>query len=130
MRKLLVCLVSALTLLAFPVHADPYGHGGYGHGGYSHHGGNGSAWAGLALFGAFTGMAIMAESARPVYVDPYYAGPAYQVQQPVYVQPAQSLAPPPTNAAGTYYYCRSSAMYYPYTKACPEGWQAVPATPQ
>ena len=32
-------------------------------------------------------------------------------------------APPPPN--GNWFYCRSSGQYYPYTQACPEGWQAV-----
>lgn len=32
-------------------------------------------------------------------------------------------APPPPG--GNWFYCRSSGQYYPYTQACPEGWQAV-----
>lgn len=32
-------------------------------------------------------------------------------------------APPPPS--GNWYYCGSSGQYYPYTNACPEGWQAV-----
>jgi len=31
--------------------------------------------------------------------------------------------PPPPD--GSWFYCRSSGQYYPYTQACPEGWQAV-----
>ncbi|NHC05282.1 hypothetical protein [Azonexus fungiphilus] len=34
-----------------------------------------------------------------------------------------SYEPPPPR--GNWYYCRSSGQYYPYTNACPEGWQAV-----
>ncbi len=41
-----------------------------------------------------------------------------QVPQAIYNQP-----PPPS---GNWYYCGSSGQYYPYTQACPEGWQAVP----
>lgn len=37
--------------------------------------------------------------------------------------PIYNTAPPPPS--GNWYYCRSSGQYYPYTNACPEGWQAV-----
>lgn len=85
----------------------------------------------MAIFGALTGLAIMVDRTRPVYVDPYYVdpyyvGPVYQ-SQPVYVE--QPPVPAPASSAGVWYYCGSSAMYYPYTQACPEGWQAVPARP-
>lgn len=125
MRKFILPTILALSLIAPSAYADR----GYSHHGYSHHGGGGSGWAGLAIFGALTGLAIMSERTRPVYVDPYYTGPVYP-QQPVYVeqQPAP-VPPPPVNTAGSWYYCGSSAMYYPYTQACPEGWQAVPARP-
>jgi len=123
MRIYIIPLLAALSLAA-PAHADR----GYGHRGYSHHGGGGSGWAGLAIFGALTGLAIMAERSRPVYVDPYYVGPVAP-QQPVYIEQAPGSVPAPANAAGNWYYCGSSATYYPYTQACPEGWQAVPARP-
>ncbi|MGE5470604.1 MAG: hypothetical protein ACM3X0_07405 [Bacteroidota bacterium] len=123
MRKLVALLVVSISLVAQPAIAQR----GYDHGHYGHHGGGGSGLAGLAIFGALTGLAIMAERSRPVYVDPYYAGPVY-APQPIYVeQPA--LPTPPVTPANTWYYCASSAMYYPYTQACPEGWQAVPARP-
>jgi len=118
-RKLIVPVLIVLSLVTPTAYADR----GYDHGRYGHHGGGGSAWAGLAVFGALTGLAIMAERTRPVYVDPYYAGPVYIEQQTV------SVPPSPANSSGSWYYCRSSAMYYPYTQACPEGWQAVPARP-
>lgn len=122
MRKLILPLITALSLIALPAQADR----GY-RGGYEHHGGGGSALAGLAIFGALTGLAIMSERSRPVYVDPYYTGPVY-APQPIYVEQPPPLAPQ-TNPGNTWYYCASSAMYYPYTQACPEGWQAVPARP-
>jgi len=118
MQRLLVILVSATLSVALPAHADR----AYDHHAYGHHGG-GSGLAGLVLFGALTSMAIMSEQQRrPVYVDPYYVAPAYS-QPPVYIEQM------PTNTQNTWYYCASSSMYYPYTKACPEGWQAVPARP-
>jgi hypothetical protein len=124
MRKLILPTILALCLIAPTAHADR----GYDHGGYGHLGG-GSGWAGLAIFGALTGLAIMAERTRPVYVDPYYVGPVYP-QRPIYVEQQPAFNPPaPANPAGAWYYCGSSAMYYPYTQACPEGWQTVPARP-
>jgi hypothetical protein len=122
MQKLVITFITALSLAALPAYADR----GNGHGGYNHHGGGGgAAWAGLAVVGALTGLAIMAERSRPVYVEPYYVERVYSeplayTAPPVYSVPAR---PVPEN----WYYCRSSAMYYPYTNACPEGWQAVPA---
>jgi len=106
MRNLPISLLTALSLIALPAYAD---HGGYGRHEYEHHHGGGVPWAGLAVVGALTGLAIAAAHERPVYVDPY---------------PAPAYAPPPARLA---YYCQSSAMYYPYTTACPEGWLAVPA---
>ena len=35
---------------------------------------------------------------------------------------ADRMPPPPGD---NWFYCRSSGQYYPYTQACPEGWQAV-----
>lgn len=126
MRKFVVPFIAALALAALPAHAD---RGYYGRGGNGYHGGGGvSPWAGLAVFGALAGLAIMAESSRPVYVDPYNAGPAYAPQE-VYVEGQPEAGVLQANPAGAWYYCASSAMYYPYTKACPEGWQAVPARP-
>lgn len=126
MRKFVVPFIVALALAALPAHAD---RGYYGRGGNGYHGGGGvSPWAGLAVFGALAGLAIMAESSRPVYVDPYGAGPAYAPQE-VYIEGQPEAGVPQANPAGAWYYCASSAMYYPYTKACPEGWRAVPAQP-
>lgn len=106
MCKLITAAIVALSLLATPAHADR----GYGHRGYSHHGGGGSGWAGLAIFGALTGLAIMADRTRPVYVDPYYVGPVYP-QQPVYVE--QAPAPAPASSGAVWYYCGSSAIITP-----------------
>ncbi len=41
-------------------------------------------------------------------------------------QPNYNYSAPPAPPAGQWYFCRSSGQYYPYTNACPEGWQAVP----
>ena len=148
MRKLLLLLVAALSLAALPAAAERaysggrgspgappgkgvyYGQGGHGHYDHSYRGGyHGSGsyrsggyypWAGLALFSAIAGAAIIAESSRLPPPDPDYGGPALFIER----WPEGSPYP-----AGNWYYCQSSALYYPYTKACPEGWQAVPPNP-
>jgi hypothetical protein len=146
MRKFLILFVAAaFSLAALPAHADraysgghgaPSGQGSYrapggypaqgyhGHGGY--HGGGYYPWAGLALFSAFAGLAILAESNRPPYADPYYGAPVYGGPT-LFIEQQPNASPYP---AGNWYYCNSSALYYPYTKACPEGWQAVAPSPQ
>jgi len=140
MRKTIVSFVTlfaAFALAAAPAYADR-GYGGRGsyydggsyHRGGSHyrggtyHRGGSSIWPGVAVIGAIAGFAILAEGNRPVYVDPY---PAYPVQR-VYVEPPVIVAPA-RGVSQPWYYCQSSAMYYPYTQACPEGWQAVPTQP-
>lgn len=123
MRKLIIAAVAALSLAALPAHADR----GYYRGGHHSHRDGGSVWAGLAVVGVLAGLAIMADQSRPQYAAPAYVQPEYP-PQPSYAVPPASPVPAPASP-GTWYYCPSSAMYYPYTKACPEGWQAVPANP-
>lgn len=144
-RHLVLVLLTAASVAALPAHADRGGHGGHGFGGgpghrggppsgvhydRGDHGSRGghrnhdSAWAGLAVVGALAGLAyIAAANPRPVVTQRYYAEPAY----PVYSSAPAYVAPPPS--AGTWYFCQSSGIYYPYTRACPEGWMAVPARP-
>ena len=52
------------------------------------------------------------------------ASQSYYAPAPVYSAPPR---PMPLANDDTWYYCGSSGQYYPYTDACPEGWQAVPA---
>ncbi len=112
MRIVSLILIAALAL---PVHADP------GRGPRPHGGGGGGDWFGFALFAAVTALILTSEMARR-------SEPAIQPQQPVYIEPPANAAPAPS--ANIWYYCGSSGQYYPYTQACPEGWQAVPAQPQ
>lgn len=123
MRKLMVASLAALAVATAPAYAD---HGHYRGDHYRHYRGDNSAWVGLAVVGALTGLAIMANQGPPRYAAPAYIEPAYP-SQPAY-PPAAYSAPAPT-APGTWYFCQSSGMYYPNTAACPEGWQAVPASP-
>ena len=124
MNKILALTVTALlsSTLTPAAHADR-GHR-HGHRGYwqppvvveRHHHDHWRPrhWVGPAAVLAITGAAIGAGAYH------YYNQPA-----PVYVPPARSY--PPAQPANTWYYCGSSGQYYPYTNACPEGWQAVPA---
>ncbi len=118
MTKRTALLLSAL--LAFggisTAQAD-WRHGGYDRHDYRppmhHHHGHrhgGVSWVGPAAALAITGIAIGAAT----------YGRAYAAPAPVYTAP-----PPPSNSM--WYYCGSSGQYYPYTNACPEGWQPVPA---
>lgn len=83
---------------------------------YDNHYRGGGNWVGPAAVLAIAGAAIGVAAYNRAYAAP---APVYSAP-PVYVQ-----APPP--AANLWYYCGSSGQYYPYTNACPEGWQAVPA---
>ena len=126
MPKLLTALILSMSLVTSPVYAE-HGHNrdrDRGHHDHGHHqrykhdkhdDDNSSAWAGVALIGAIAGLALLADRDEPTYNQPSYAEPAY----PSYT--------PPQPAANVWYYCQSSGAYYPYTRACPEGWQAVPA---
>ncbi len=117
-----LCIAASLALSATTsAHAD-WGrhHGDFRPPMHHHHHRGGSGWVGPAAVLAIAGMAIGAAAYSNAYAAPapVYTAPAY-VPAPVY------SAPP---ARGDiWYYCGSSGQYYPYTNACPEGWQAVPA---
>ncbi len=113
------CLAAVLALTVnTPALADRGGHDGYrqhGHHRHHHQSHRGhSNWVGpaavLGIGGLIIGSAIASQ---------YYSTPA-----PVYRAPPP---PAPRTDYDTWYYCGSSGLYYPYTNACPEGWQAVPA---
>ena len=76
---------------------------------YEHHHHHDRGWIGPAAVLAITGLAI----GTTIYQRSYAPPP-----QVIYT------APPPN--PNIWYYCGSSGQYYPYTNACPEGWQAVP----
>jgi hypothetical protein len=104
MKKILVCLLTALILAGIATSASA--HGGYyngynrSYGGGWHHG-----WAPFAI-GAVAGVAVANAYYRPA---PIYYAPQY-----VYPQQAQTAA-----------YCPENGLYYPQTQACPSGWQRV-----
>ncbi|MGD0885633.1 MAG: hypothetical protein ABSA46_12325 [Thermodesulfovibrionales bacterium] len=62
---------------------------------------------------------------------PYYAAPAVAAPSTpqVYVEPSQTQSSHQYGDSGVWYFCPDSRRYYPYVKACPGGWQTVPAQP-
>lgn len=114
MKKILVATVASLSLLVQAVAAEPrYGH----RHAESHHGDRASVWAGVAAIGALVGLAIFADNARSAEAPEVVAATS---------GPLPTNVPPPS---AVWYYCASSAMYYPDTQACPEGWRTVRAAP-
>jgi hypothetical protein len=110
--------VAAATAMS-PAAARGGGGGGHGHGHGHFHRGHVGAHIGIVI-----GAPLVA---WPVYRH-YYPAPVVIREEPrVYIEKAD--APEAAPAQGTWYYCRSSEMYYPYTQACPGGWEAVPAQP-
>lgn len=112
MKKTAALLLSAvLTLGGIGSAQAEWGHRGHHHGHHhhGHHRHGGGHWVGPAAVLAITGLALGAAAYHNAQAAP----------APVYT------APPPN--PNVWYYCGSSGQYYPYTNACPEGWQAVPA---
>jgi hypothetical protein len=62
----------------------------------------------------------------PVDASQLAPAPAQVAPAPAPTAPAQGA---PAQQPGMWYFCNSSKTYYPYVQQCPEGWQAVPATP-
>ena len=137
MKKTIVLALASLSLATLPAYAD-HGNGRWNNG---RHDDRSAMWAGVAAIGAVVGLAILAEHNRPTYAasPPMYPDAGYQTaaypptvyQQPAYQGPVAYTPPQPyapqQPVANLWYYCPSSAMYYPNTQYCPEGWQAVPA---
>lgn len=57
---------------------------------------------------------------------PYYGGPIVREYSDRDREEAAPIDPPKAN----WYYCPEERAYYPYVKACPKGWEAVPAQPR
>ena len=88
---------------------------GYWNGGPYGYGGWGSGWN--AAWGTGWGY--------PAY--PYaFSPPAAVYVQPVLVEPIVLAAQP---QPPVWYFCASTAQYFPYVGACPEGWQVQSAVP-
>ena len=136
---LIVCF--ALTLLVLPTPATAgnwnvavgvsggnsyrpitYGPGfgrGYWNGGPYGYGGWGSGWN--AAWGTGWGY-----PAYPVAYPYAFSPPPAVYVQPVLVEPIVLAAQP---QPPVWYFCASTAQYFPYVGACPEGWQIQSAVP-
>ena len=123
MKKITALFIAATLAMTATTSAQAewgHRHGGHGHGHHGHRGGQG--WVGPAAVLAIAGLAIGTAVASQ---RSYAPAPVYSyTPEPVYYNPPPRPAPVDY---GTWYYCGSSGQYYPYTNACPEGWQAVPA---
>jgi len=65
------------------------------------------------------------------YGYPAYPRPVVIREEPqVYIEKGNGEAGAPPAGGQSWYYCRSSEMYYPYTKHCPGGWERVAPQPQ
>lgn len=125
---ILAAVLSAVALASPPVWADrSYGHG-------AHIKGN-SGWGwGLGLL---LGTAILLDATQPrpaYYPAQTYVAPPVAIQPPVVMAaPATYSALPPQQSTiaepSWWYYCNSSASYYPYVRNCPEGWTRVSPVP-
>lgn len=114
MKKITALFIAAtLAMTATTSARADWGHRHGGHG-YGHGYRADSGWVGPAAVLAITGLAIGAAVASQHSYTP----------APVYSAPPR---PMPSADYGVWYFCASSGQYYPYTNACPEGWQAVPA---
>ena len=146
-KNKIICLVISLLGLLISNSLLAEGHGGGAHyggghygGGNIHHGGGGnrypSGWGygrggqyyGRSNFDFYFGAPIYPYFSNPY---PYYYPPSVitvpiPVTPPVYIQQPQSAQQYPP---GNWYYCTNPEGYYPYVKACPNGWQQVNPIP-
>jgi hypothetical protein len=107
MKKLLIALLAVLSTA--PAYADGWHGRGWERG-------SGWGWGDSWIVPALIGGAVVYDLAQP---------------QTVYIQPAPVYAPvyAPAAVQQYWYFCAAANAYYPYVSSCPNGWQAVPATP-
>jgi hypothetical protein len=113
----LLIAISATSISTTYAEAGHMGNGGHWNGG---HWSGGCFGCGLWLFDALLATDIAIQSAQ----QPVVAAPP-----PVYVQPAYVQPMPAQPEIPTWYFCKSTNGYYPYTQYCPEGWQPISAIP-
>jgi len=98
----------------FGRHRGYYAPPAYNHD-HGHRHGYSRNWGVPAAVLAITGLAIGAAAYQSYQPRPTY----------VYSAPPVPVQPQPAPDSGNWYFCGSSGVYYPYTRSCPEGWQAV-----
>lgn len=132
---LLALLASSVAWAGGSSHGRGFSHHGQRHHGHHHSRARVDIIIGAPLAGSWYYRTHPGYYAQP----PYYAysyPPAIAMQSspPVYIergdqqdekQDQLQLQQPP----GHYYYCTDPQGYYPYVRACPRGWEQVPAQP-
>jgi len=125
----LIALGSITTSVAW---ADRGGHGGGFHSGGGFHGDGFHHGGFRGGFHRGIGLGIFVDPFPLFYGPAYYPYP-YPYYPDVVVSPAPAVVYPADPGApsigqsGDWYYCRNPDGYYPAIKACPSGWQRVPA---
>jgi len=103
-------------------------HAGYYGGGHGYYGGYYGGWYGWPYWAFGVGLAYPYWGSSYYYGYPYAGYPNVEVPPeapPAYIERG---GPPPGAAApsqNSWYWCPSARGYFPYVKACPEGWQQV-----
>lgn len=133
-------------------HGGGWYHGSYYHGGGYYHGGYYHGWygcCGSVSVGFYFGPGfVYGYPYYPYYYPPYYSGVYYpyvsgDFSQPTeYVEQGQvqdqagggDMNDQSDQGGGApqlafWYFCEKPQGYYPYVRACPGGWQKVPARP-
>ncbi len=133
--RLIAAALIATTIAAVPAFAQrgPYHGGGYYYRGGGYYGG---PRVGVGVtFGPYWGWGPGWYYPPYYYYPPAYYPPAVvtvPTAPPTYIEQGQPEPVPGTQsqaAAGVWYYCGDSKMYYPYVRECAGGWEAVPAQP-
>ncbi|RAR57837.1 hypothetical protein C7401_11456 [Paraburkholderia unamae] len=134
-------------------HGGGYYHGGYWHGGYYgwhggyYHGGWYGCCGSVSVGFYFGPGFIYGYPFYPYYYPPYIASVYYPYVSGDFSQPTQYIEQGQGQAQfqgggadmndqggaapelAYWYYCDAPQGYYPYVRACPGGWQKVPARP-
>ena len=149
--KKIIQLGLAIVLVGLMANNYTWAHGGGGHGGFGggggHFGGGGGHFGGGGHYGGggwgygrgiyYGGLGLGLGYGLGYYGGyPYYnynynyppvvTGP---VAPPVYIQQSAPAPVVQQYPAGYWYHCSNPEGYYPYVKACPNGWQQVEPTP-
>jgi hypothetical protein len=138
--KKIILMRFAIVLIGVMANSTAWAHGG-GHGGFDggghfggggHYGGGGWGYGRGMYYGGVglgLGYGLNYYGAYPYYNYNYPPVITIPVAPPVYVQQAAPAPVVQQYPAGYWYHCSNPEGYYPYIKACPNGWQQVEPTP-
>jgi hypothetical protein len=146
-RNMVVAVV--IFLLALLASSVAWAHGSFQGHGFSHHGDHGQRHRGhygarhhsRARVDIIIGAPVTGSWGYPGYYSrpPHYIHsypPVIAMQSsppPVYIErgdgPGENQEDQMQRLPPAYYYCSNPQGYYPYIRACPGGWQQLPAQP-